>query len=118
MQLKLKDIVNNVSKKNNLDKDVLQSISNIVFQDIAFKIKHPTNLIVYVDGLGKIYARNKKTKNDIGKIDYLLEHPRPNITEANLIRNKEYMLFLLNRYEDFKKHKNQYKNDNNDNPNN
>jgi len=113
MQLKLNDIVEKVAQKHNLDKDVLQSISNSVFQVTAEKIKSPKNLIIYIKGLGKIYARRKKTLDGIKKIDYLLENPRSNITIENLIRNRESMTYLLDKYLEFVNDKKQHKNDNN-----
>lgn len=118
MQLKLTDIVNKVAEKHSLDKEVLQSISNSVFQVTAEKIKHPKNLIIYIKGLGKMYARRKKTIDGIKKIDYLLDNPRPNLTIENLIRNRQSMNFLLDKYLEFEKDKKQVKNDSNNNTNN
>jgi|688.fasta_scaffold477975_3 hypothetical protein len=118
MQLKLVDIIDKVSEKYSLDKEVLQSISNSIFQETANKIKHPESLIIYLKGLGKIYARKKKTEEGIKKIDYLLTNPRPNLSIENLERNKESMIFLLSKYEEFIKDKNQHKNDSNNNTNN
>lgn len=118
MQLKLTDIIEKTSKKHDLDRELLQSISNSVFQSTANSLKNPSNLIVYIKGLGKMYARKKKTEEGIKKIDYLLANPRPNINLDNLARNRKAMTFLLEKYKDFIIDKNQYKNDSDNNTNN
>lgn len=117
MQLKQSDIVNKVALEKGLDVELLQSISDSVFQEIARKIKKPDNLIIYVKGLGKIYARKKKTLDGIEKMNNSLKSPKTYSNEERTIEYRTSLEFLINTYEEFTKEKNQYRNANNNNTN-
>lgn len=117
MQLKQSDVVNKVALKHDLDSELLQSISNSVFKDVAYKLKNPTNLIIYIKGLGKIYARRKKAKDGILKINHILNSPKPYLNVESYTKYKESLMFLLDKYEDFDKLKNKFKTNKNDNNN-
>jgi len=104
MQATLNQIVNKVSKEEDLDEMVLQSISNTVFQTISENIKKPKNLILYVKGLGKIYARKKKTADHLVLYRKAILNPKPSQSAflSEYIKSMEFILEEYKRYDEFK----------------
>lgn len=118
MQNKLSDINKKVALKHELDEELLNSISNTVFKEFSYKLNNPKNLIIYIKGLGKFYARKKKTEDGVRKTKYVLDNPKGFINIDTLNHNLNSMEFLLNTYEEFLEYKNQFKNANNNNSDN
>lgn len=118
MQKNIKDIVEQVSLKEDLDKEVLQSIANSVFLELNNKIKRPTSLIIYIKDIGKLYARKKKSIDGLAKIEEFLKMPKPIFPTDALIERKSSLEFLLKEYDQFLIDKNQHKNASNNNSDN
>lgn len=104
MQATLNQIVKKVSESEGLDEVVLQSISNSVFQTVSENIKKPSNLILYVKGLGKVYARKKKTLDHIALYKKAILTPKPSQSAflGEYIKSMEFILDEYKRYDEFK----------------
>lgn len=109
MQATLNQIVSKVSKEEGLDEMVLQSISNSVFQTVSENIKKPKNLILYIKGLGKIYARKKKTADHVVLYKKAILTPKPS-QSAFLGEYIKSMEFILEEYQRYDKIKTNFKN--------
>lgn len=118
MQNKLSDINKKVAEKYDLDEELLNSISSTVFKELSYKLNNPNNLIVYIKGLGKFYSRKKKAEDTINKIKYVLEHPKGFLNLDKMKSNLKSLEFLMDKYKEFYKHKQEFTNANNDNTNN
>lgn len=117
MQNKLSDINKKVAEKHGLDEELLNSISTSVFREFSYKLNNPTNLIVYIKGLGKFYARKKKTEDGIRRTQYVIDNPKGFNNPDTLKHNLQSMKFLVSKYEEFYQHRNQFRDVNNNNTN-
>ena len=120
MQAKLSDINKKVSDKYSLDYDLLQSISNTVFKEVANKIRRPKNLIVYLKYIGKMYGRKKKAEDGVLKMKAILNSSpeKINYSKESVKENLDILTFILDRYKEFLNDRNQHKNDSINNTNN
>lgn len=119
MQSTLNDIVKKISIEEGLDESVLQSISNTVFKTTLENIKKPKSLILYIKGLGKIYARKRKTSDHL--ILYKKAILTPKVQRSafleDYIKSMEFLLEEYKKYDEiktnFKKNAINYNNTNN-----
>jgi len=117
-----KVIYNNISLRYpDLDQNIVKSIGNFIFKSLSDYIKDPDNLILNIQGFGRLIARKSKTElqyNNLLKKFFDEEGNIINIDESKewaeekkqkIKNSKRVFESILSKYDSFLTEKKKYK---------
>ena len=106
MKIEHKQINTEVSKENDIEFDIVKSISDKVFSSWVVWIRQPDTLILKIRGLGKNYYRKKKVQRKLDQIPESNNPPAQNFIDV--------LEFIMKQYESYSTEKKSFRNANKD----
>lgn len=101
MKIEHKQINTEVSRENDIEFEIVKSISDKVFSSWVKWIRQPDTLILKIRGLGKNYYRKKKVQRKLDQIPESSHPPAQNFIDV--------LEFIMTQYELYSKEKQKFR---------